>query len=443
MQAQQSRTLTCGIAVMAKASARGQAKTRLAPPLTLDEAAEFNTAFLRDIADNLLAAGSQAPIQGLIAFGPPGSEDFFTAIMPREIKLVECWFPDFGACLLHAMSSILHEGYASGIVLNADSPTLPAAYLAEAAQLLARPGDRAVLGPSSDGGYYLLGLKEPHRHLFEDIAWSTERVAEQTIERAHEIGLPIHALPTWYDIDDRESLRTLYGELFENRCYGAPSQASPAHHTKALMQRLLADADLARRAGLPARSQSQPAASRAVRAVPLPSEQRRGMTRPHPPVFVVAQASAKAGSGTVASRLGWGVAGLLVAAHGAAVGSQLANAFHAHVVFVLIEGLIYAGAAWMITTGRMNPSAGTILAIAALLRIAVLGLEPYHSERHLQMRWDGRVQGAGITPISYIPNDAALSGLRDTRSGPTSTVPITRIRSIRRPRRRCSSWRRG
>ena len=197
------RTLTCGIAVMAKASARGQAKTRLAPPLTLDEAAEFNTAFLRDIADNLLAAGSQAPIKGLMAFGPPGSEDFFTAIMPREIGLMECWFPDFGACLSTPCPRSSREGYASGVVLNADSPTLPAAYLAEAAQLLARPGDRAVLGPSSDGGYYLLGLKEPHRRLFEDIAWSTERVAEQTIERAHEIGLPIHALPTWYDIDDR------------------------------------------------------------------------------------------------------------------------------------------------------------------------------------------------------------------------------------------------
>jgi len=65
---------------MAKASASGQAKTRLAPPLTLDEAALFNTAFLRDIADNLRAAGAQAPIKGLMAYGPPGTQDFFTAI---------------------------------------------------------------------------------------------------------------------------------------------------------------------------------------------------------------------------------------------------------------------------------------------------------------------------------------------------------------------------
>lgn len=267
MQAHSFPTSICAIAVMAKASARGQAKTRLAPPLTLDEAAEFNTAFLRDIADNLLAAGSQAPIKGFIAFGPPGSEGFFTAIMPREIGLVECWFPDFGNCLFHAMSSILRQGYASGIVLNADSPTLPVAHLVEAACLLASPGDRAVLGPSLDGGYYLLGLKEPHRRLFEDITWSTEHVAEQTIERAREIGLPMHVLPTWYDIDDRESLRMLHSELFGNDCCGVPSQASPALHTRALMQRLIADADLARRAGFAASSQSRQAESRAARAI--------------------------------------------------------------------------------------------------------------------------------------------------------------------------------
>ena len=142
------------------------------------------------------------------------------------------------------------------------------------------------------------------------------------------------------------------------------------------------------------------------------------MMRPHDPDFLVAQSSAKAASGAVASRLGWGMAGLLVAAHGAAVGLQLADAFHAHVVFVLIEGLIYAGAAWMITTGRMNLSTGAILAIAALLRITVLGLAPYHSSDIFRYIWDGRVQGAGINPYLYIPNDAALSALRDSAIWP-------------------------
>jgi uncharacterized protein len=267
---------TCGMAVMAKASTSGKAKTRLSPPLTLAEAAEFNTAFLQDVANNLLAAASRASIRGMMAFGPPGSEDFFTANLPRDIDLIECWLPHFGDCLFYAISAILSRGFAAAVVLNADSPTLPAAYLIEAAELLARPGDRAALGPSSDGGYYLLGLKKPYRRLFEDMAWSTEHVAEQTIARAREIGLPMHILPTWYDVDDRQSLRMLHDELFAERPIETTVQASPASHTRALMQRLLAEADLARRLGLPARSQSSPQEGRAVQPEPYPAIGNRG-----------------------------------------------------------------------------------------------------------------------------------------------------------------------
>ena len=70
-----------------------------------------------------------------------------------------------------------------------------------------------MLGPSSDGGYYLLGIKTAHRRLFEDITWSTERVAEQTRERAREIKLDVHMLPVWYDVDDAEGLRRLRSEV--------------------------------------------------------------------------------------------------------------------------------------------------------------------------------------------------------------------------------------
>src|SRR5207245_1184823 len=111
----------CGIAVMAKASTDGRAKTRLAPPLSYREAAAFNS----------------------------------------------------------------------------DSPTLPTSRLVETANVLAQPGDRAVLGPASDGGYYLLGLKQAHPHIFDDIAWSTSRVAEETLARAREIGLDVHVLAPW------------------------------------------------------------------------------------------------------------------------------------------------------------------------------------------------------------------------------------------------------
>ena len=229
-------SISCGIAVMAKASRPGRAKTRLSPPLTLEEAAACNTAFLRDIADNLLAAGKLAPISGAMAYGPPGHGAFFERYMPRGIGRFEVWEPDFGHCLLKALEAQFAAGHRAACVLNSDSPTLPASILTDAAHRLERPGDRLVLGPSSDGGYYLLGCKTIHRRLFEDIAWSTAIVARQTLERAAEIGIEVQLLPEWYDVDDAAALRTLAGEVLDDRPFHPRLQSSRAKHSSALLQ---------------------------------------------------------------------------------------------------------------------------------------------------------------------------------------------------------------
>jgi rSAM/selenodomain-associated transferase 1 len=246
----------CGIAFMAKASAPGRAKTRLVPPLTFEEAAVLNTAFLQDVADNVLLAARDAErpggIAGYAAYGPPGSEDFFRRTLPGGIGLIEAWRQNFGDCLLHTIEQIFARGHASAVVLNSDSPTLPTAFLVETAAALARPGDRAVLGPSSDGGYYLLGLKAAHRHMFENIAWSTEQVAKQTLERAREIGLDVHRLPVWYDVDDVDGLRRLRAELSDRPDVGRRrldrNQPHHAGHTAALMNSLCRNHDFNRRA---------------------------------------------------------------------------------------------------------------------------------------------------------------------------------------------------
>ena len=241
----------CGIAVMAKASKPGRTKTRLSPPLTGDEAALFNTAFLRDIAANLMDAGTCASIAGYMAFGPPGESAFFD-FLPEAIGIFEAWRPDFGACLSGTIAELLRRGHGAACVLNADSPTLPPAFLIETAAVLAEPGDRAVLGPSSDGGYYLLGLKQQHARLFENITWSSELVAGQTLERAAEIGLPVHILPTWYDVDDADSLMVLRREVTQGRAFDAgAAHPAQAHHSRALIELLDRDAALSERlAGL-------------------------------------------------------------------------------------------------------------------------------------------------------------------------------------------------
>jgi len=254
--APESAVAFCGIAFMAKASVPGRAKTRLVPPLTFDEAAKLNTVFLRDVADNVLLAARHASphagIAGYAAYGPPGSEEFFRGTLPRAIGLIGAWLPNFGDCLFQTVSQMLGRGHGAAVVLNSDSPTLPTALLIETADVLARPGDRAVLGPSTDGGYYLLGLKSAHRHMFDDIDWSTERVAEQTRARAREIGLELHSLPLWYDVDDVEGLQRLDAELSGADYAGSRLPRHAPHYaaqTAKLLAELARDHDFSRRIG--------------------------------------------------------------------------------------------------------------------------------------------------------------------------------------------------
>lgn len=225
------------MAVMGKASAPGRTKTRLVPPLSAADAAELNTAFLQDIIGNLQSAGREVDIASYVAFGPAGSEPFFRACLPENLPLIECCLPLFGDCLYHAVCALLQRGHAAACVLNSDSPTLPTRLLVMAARALAQPGDQVVIGPSTDGGYYLLGLKRAHRRLFDDIDWSTARVLEQTQHRAAELGLNVTLLDPWYDVDDAATLRRLSADLAADTgratigLYAAP-------HTRAALTRL-------------------------------------------------------------------------------------------------------------------------------------------------------------------------------------------------------------
>lgn len=221
------------IAVMAKAPVEGEVKTRLVPPLSAAQATALGAAFIQDIAGNILAAAATAPIDGYIAYSPPGSQAVFASLLPAGIGLLPPRRTGLGVSLYDAATDLLASGYGAACLVNADSPTLPTARLTAAARALVMPGDRVALGPADDGGYYLIGLKHPHRRLFEDIAWSTERVLRQTLDRAREIGLEAVTLPGWYDVDDVASLQRLIGELD-----GAAPVGYPAPRTAALLRRL-------------------------------------------------------------------------------------------------------------------------------------------------------------------------------------------------------------
>jgi hypothetical protein len=222
----------CALAIMTKAPQPGRVKTRLVPPLTLEEAAELNKCFLRDTATAISTACSRRPagdVQfehagashseaarsacGIAVYTPAGAESTYNDILPTAFSLLPQRGDRFGERLYSAVDDLFKCGFGSVCLIDSDSPTVPAKNFAEAVELLSTIEDRIVLGPSDDGGYYLIGVKKPHRHLFEQIDWSTERVLNQTMMRATEIGIEVKLLPTGYDVDDDASLRRLCNEL--------------------------------------------------------------------------------------------------------------------------------------------------------------------------------------------------------------------------------------
>ena len=231
----------CALAMMIKAPRPGASKTRLVPPLTHVEAAALSECFLRDTTANIDAATravpANAPAAGIAVYTPAGMESAFDGLLPEGFCLVAQYEGNFGERLLRAVEDLLALDYGSVCLIDSDSPTLPATALATAVTELAKPGDRMVLGPSEDGGYYLIGVKQAHRRLFEDITWSTEKVDAETRERAGEIGLETVLLPTWYDVDDAATLRLLCEELYSGT---RGSAGYPAPRTRAFLDSQMA-----------------------------------------------------------------------------------------------------------------------------------------------------------------------------------------------------------
>jgi rSAM/selenodomain-associated transferase 1 len=222
----------CALAVMTKAPQPGRVKTRLVPPLTPEEAAELNKCFLRDTAAAISTACSRRPagdVQleyagashkeaataacGIAVYTPVGAESTYNDILPTAFSLLPQRGDKFGERLCSAVEDLFKCGFESVCLIDSDSPTVPAENFTEAVELLSTTEDRVVLGPSDDGGYYLIGVRKQHRHLFEQIDWSTERVLNQTMERAADLGLEVKLLPAGYDVDDAASLRRLCDEL--------------------------------------------------------------------------------------------------------------------------------------------------------------------------------------------------------------------------------------
>ncbi len=215
------------VAIMAKTPRPGEVKTRLCPPLSAAQAAELYRCFLLDKVEQVRALKETTPA---IAYAPAEERLIFEALAPGFV-LVPQRGADLGARLANTFDEFLNNGCGAALAIDSDTPTLPVAFLQRALELIQTPSIDLVLGPTEDGGYYLIGLRAPHRELFEAIPWSTSEVLLRTIKRAESKALGIARLPSWYDVDTPGDLERLRGELARRE------EIEPRHTRRFFMER--------------------------------------------------------------------------------------------------------------------------------------------------------------------------------------------------------------
>ena len=180
----------------------GQVKSRLAATLDEQRAAKVQRLFV----EALVARLAKVADRRVLTFSPPERHAEFLHVAGLDWDLQPQASGDLGERMRHFFATSLDQ--ADRVVLiGSDSPDLPTEHIRAAFEAL--QGHDVVLGPAADGGYYLVGAARRVPPIFEGIAWSTPEVWPQTIEHLCTAGLAWHELPTWYDVDDEQSLSAL------------------------------------------------------------------------------------------------------------------------------------------------------------------------------------------------------------------------------------------
>jgi len=149
----------------------------------------------------------------VVSYTPIGEEANFAGVVSDDVPLIPQRGEGFGERLQCTTADLFAAGFSAVCLIDSDSPTVPAAAFEQAIAELEKEGDRIVLGPSQDGGYYLIGLKRAHSEVFADVTWSTSSVFAETVAAAKAADIEVVVLPLWYDVDDGETLELLTAEL--------------------------------------------------------------------------------------------------------------------------------------------------------------------------------------------------------------------------------------
>jgi len=189
--------------IFARQPVPGKVKTRLSPPLLPEEAADLYACMLGDV---LAMAASLPDVEKYLFYdGGEESLEYFKVRAPGMTCI-----PQRGKDLGERMAEALRDAFSmcngAAVIIGTDSPDLPSALIEDAFARLKHGENEVVVGPSEDGGYYLVGMTRLHRELFRDISWSSDKVMKETMKRASDAGIAVSLLPMWRDVDTAADL---------------------------------------------------------------------------------------------------------------------------------------------------------------------------------------------------------------------------------------------
>jgi len=193
------------VVLMAKAPVAGRVKTRLCPPLDPSEAARLYACMLEDTAAEISALSL---VRRYLFLDPPESVETLSGPPFSAFELFPQRGRDLGERMRDGAATAFRHGARRVVIAGADCPSLSAGTIRRAFRELST-GASIVLGPSADGGYYLVGLSFDDERLFRGFRWSTAEVLRDTAARCRILSAPFSFLPPARDVDSGEDLLAL------------------------------------------------------------------------------------------------------------------------------------------------------------------------------------------------------------------------------------------
>ena len=190
------------VILFARDPALGQVKTRLSSSLDDETILRLYTCFVEDSLEKIRKVDNADCFVGI---SPSNLSGFFNGIEGSDIRLFIQQGENLGDKMRQAFVDRFADGYKKVVIIGSDSPSLPVSYIDE---ILTSDKD-LMLGPSTDGGYYLIGMVGKVSEVFGGIAWGTDQVLDETLDRVKKAGVSLELLPVWYDVDFPEDLKFL------------------------------------------------------------------------------------------------------------------------------------------------------------------------------------------------------------------------------------------